>query len=198
MKTIHRALASVPLIVVLLALAGCSGDKLKELADKAKNAATQGAENVKKQVTEQVESATTEVQEQLQLAGDIQLTLDAPIEATACYARFIPQGSQRPTIFELRSYSSPDKETPPSIFFHAQIQAASFAELSGQIVSGRLFVQLTADGPTWYSDTGSPVELKIASIDDKLLTAEIVSASLRHTHTDASIDVTGTFHAVQQ
>jgi len=177
---------------------GCDSAKLRSLADKAKKAASQGTESIKKQVIDQVDSASAEVQETLQMAGKITLTLDSPIETKACYARFIEQGSQRPTVFELRSYSSPDREEFPAVFFHSQIRAKTAAELNGQVVSGRLFVQLVANGPTWYSLAGSPVEIKITSIEDKSLTAEIVSASLQNTQTGASIDVSGSFNAVQQ
>ena len=149
-------------------------------------------------MTEQVDTASAEVQEALQIAGKITLTLDSPFETKACYARFVQQGSQRPTVFELRSYSSPEREEFHSVFFHSQIRAKTAADLSGQVVSGRLFIQLVANGPTWYSVAGSPVELRITSIEDKSLTAEIVSGSLQNTQTGASIDVTGSFDAVQQ
>jgi hypothetical protein len=175
-----HALEHTPLIV-LIAMGGCDSAKLRSLADKAKNAASKGSESIKKQVTDQVNSASAEAQETLQMAGKITLTVGSPVETKACYARFVRQGSQRPTVFELRSYSSPEREEFPSVFFHSQIRAASAAELSGQVVSGRLFVQLVANGPTWHSLAGSPVEIKITSIEDKTLTAEIVSASLQDT-----------------
>jgi len=191
-------LLGIPTLIVLIAMGGCDSAKLQSLADKAKDAASKGTEAIKKQVTEQVGSASAELQESLQLAGKITLTLDSPFETKACYARFIQQGSKRPTVFELRSYSSPEREEFPSVFFHSQIRATTAAELSGQIISGRLFIQLVANGPTWYSVAGSPVELRITSIEDRSLTAEIVSASLQNTQTGASIDVTGSFDAVQQ
>ena len=138
-------------LIVLITIVGCDSAKLKSLADKAKNAASKGTEAIKKQVTEHVDSASAEVQETLQMAGSMTLTLDSPLETKACYARFIQQGSNRPTIFELRSYSTPDREEFPSVFFHSQIRAKSADELSGQIISGRLYVQRVAGGPTWYS-----------------------------------------------
>ena len=198
MKVVRFMLSSIPPLIVLISMGGCDSAKLKALADKARNAASQGADSIKKQVTEQVDSARAEVQETLQIAGKMTLTLNSPIETKACYARFVQQGSQRPTVFELRSYSSPEREEFPSVFFHSQIRAKTAAELSGQVVSGRLFIQLVANGPTWYSVAGSPVELRITSIEDKSLTAEIVSASLHNTQTGASTDVTGSFDAVQQ
>jgi len=194
----RTVLASVPILLAVFALAGCNNAKLKALATKAQAAAGKAAESAKQQVTEQLESAGTEAQEQLQLAGKIQLTLDAPVETKACYARFISPGEGRPTVFELRSYSSPDVEAHPSVFFHAQIRAASAAELAGQVVSGRLFVQAQVDGPVWYSPTGSPVELKITEIVDNMVAAEIVSASLQNTRTGESIAATGSFSAIQQ
>ncbi|MDP6467838.1 MAG: hypothetical protein QF918_08870 [Pirellulaceae bacterium] len=197
MKFARFMLSSMLITLVVLAMGGCDNAKLKSLADKARNAATKGTESIKEKVTDQVDSASTEVQETLQMAGEITLTLDSPIETNACYARFVEQGSKRPTVFELRSYSSPDKEEFPAVFFHSQIRATTAAELSGQVVSGRLFVQPVADGPTWYSLASSPVELRITSIEDRLLTAEIVSASLQNTQTGASTDVTGSFNAVR-
>lgn len=198
MKDHRVALASGSILLAVLALAGCNNAKLKAIAAKAQATAAKSAESIQKKATEQISSASTDVQEQLQLAGKINLELDEPLEAKACYARFVSQGSGRPTVFELRSYSSPDKEMPPSVFYHAQIRATSAAELSGQVVSGRLFIQTRPDGPVWYSPTGSPVEVKITSIEEKTLTAEIVSASLQNTQTGASINATGSFHAVQQ
>lgn len=198
MRFIRPALTWTPVLLGLLVLASCNNAKLQELADKAKAAAAKGTESVKQQVSEQVGSATADVQESLQLAGDIKLTVDGPIETKACYARLISQGGARPKVFELRSYSSPDKESAPSVFFHAQIQAATFDQLAGQVVSGRLFVQTAADGPTWYSAAGSPVELKITETGDNRLTAEIVSATLQNTLTESGVDARGTFHAIQQ
>ena len=161
MKSVRFMFASVLIIFVMLALGGCDNARLKSLADKAKNAAAKGTASIKKQVTDQADAVSTEVQETLQLAGKITLTLDSSIETKGCYARFVEQGSKRPTVFELRSYSSPEKEEFPAVFFHSQIRATTAAELSGQVVSGRLFVQPAADGPTWYSLVGSPVELRI-------------------------------------
>jgi len=195
-KFVQFAFSSATVVLVVLSLTGCG--KVKTLAGKAKTAAQQQAANLKKQATEKLESASTDVQEELQMAGKASLTLDGPLETKACYARFVTQGEKRPTVFELRSYSSPDKEEYPSVFFHSQIQAKTAAELSGQVVSGRLFVQPNADGPTWFSAVGTPVELQIKSIADNMLTAEIVSASLQNTQTGAATAATGSFSAVQR
>lgn len=198
MRFFRMALSCFAMALVFAAIVGCGNEKLNALAEKAKAAAAKGAESVKKQVAEKVGDVGTELQETAQLAGRINLTLDSPIETKACYARFVSQGSKRPTVFELRSYRSPDQEEAPSVLFHAQVQAGSVAELSGQVVAGRLFVQPTSEGPTWYSTTSSPVELKITSVTDQEFTAEIVSASLQNTQTGGSISATGTFNAVPQ
>lgn len=200
MNVIRVVGTSVPIVLVVLA-AGCNNAKVKALANKAKAAATKGAETVQKTVTEEVESAKGEIQEQVQMAGKMSLDfLESPLETKACYARFVDQGSGRPTVFEMRSYRSPDVEEAPSVLFHAQIRANSLDELVGQVVSGRLFVQPAQQGPTYYSATGSPVEVTIKSInkEEKTLQAEILSGKLQNTQTAAALDATGTFDAVLQ
>jgi hypothetical protein len=98
-------------------------------------------------------------------------------------------------VLQLRSYRSVDQESFPSVLLHAQVSAASAQELVGQVVSARLFVQREQNGPIWYSVDGSPVEVKIASVAEQMLTAELVAGTLHNT-TSGQTGVTGTFQGV--
>jgi hypothetical protein len=97
----------------------------------------------------------------------------------------------------LQSYRSPADESFPSAFLQAKVSAASMKELVGQVVSARLFVQPAAGGPTWYSVDGSPVEVKIAAVDEQTLTGEVLSGTVQNT-AGAETGVTGTFLGVFQ
>jgi len=182
---------------------GCSTEDLGNLVDKAKNAASEGTEKVKEAVSQEVESvqekmgaASTEVQEQLSMAGTIELTAGAPLKTDACYARLIAQGARRPAVLQLQSYRDANSESFPSVFLQSQVEVSSPSELVGKIVSARLFVQRDAQGSVLFSETESPVELRIVSLEEKLLSAELVAASLLDTATGESVAATGRFEGV--
>ncbi len=183
--------------LVLMTGGGCNKADVSGLVDKVKQTASEGTEKVRDAVSEQVDDATGAMQEQLQLAGSIELQLDETLTTQACYAQFLRQGSGRSNVLQLQSYRSADDESFPSVFLRAQVSATSAQELVGQVTAARLFVQPQQDGPTWYSAVGSPVEVKIVSIDDQMLSAELIGGTLENT-AHAQTGVTGTFQAVFQ
>lgn len=184
------------LACALVSLGACSKTEVSDLVGKVKQTASEGSDKVKQAVSEQIGDAADNVQEQLNLAGSIELTLDTPVATQACYAQFIRQGSGRPNVLQLQSYRSAENESFPSVFLQAQVQADSANELVGQIVSARLFVQPQTDGPLWYSAIGNPVELKVVSVEESLLTAELAGGSLRSTAGGADVAASGTFSGV--
>lgn len=192
-----KARRSFVLFACAIALLGaCNKSEISDLVGKVKQTASESTEKVSQAVSEQIGETADQVQEQLNLAGSIELTLDSPIASQACYAQLIRQGSGRPNVLQLRSYRSADNESFPSVFLQAQVQADSPSELVGQIVSSRLFVQPTADGPLWYSATGNPVELKVVSVEEHLLTAELAGGLLQSTTDGAEVKANGTFCGV--
>ena len=191
--SVSRYLACVSLAV--LTAGGCSRSEISDLVDKAKQTASEGTEKVREAVSEQVGDAAGEVQEQLQLAGSIELQLDQPLKTQACYVQFLQQSSGRSNVLQMQSYRSVDQESFPSVLLHAQVSAASAQELVGQVLSARLFVQPQQNGPLWYSAVGSPVEVKIVSIQEQTLTAELVGGTLGNT-TTGQTGVTGTFQGI--
>lgn len=184
-------------------LAGCDTD-VGELASSVKNAATEGVEKVTqsvsetaKEVKETVQDATDTVSEGVGLAGSIDIKLDSPVQAGACYVKFIQPTSGRPGVLQMQSYRDAGDESFPSVFMQAQVPTAAVPELVGQTFPAQVFVQTTEDGPTWHTGTDS-IQIKIASIEDKMVSAELVSGALTNADTGASQPIQGTFNGVLQ
>ena len=192
MDPVRFRLSIVALLVPLIV--ACSKEKLGELADKAKQAVAEGADKVK----EQAGVVTDTAKEQLALAGSCEVALDTPITTTACYFTFLPQGSGRPNVLQVRSYRDIGQESFPSIMLQSQVKAGGPSELVGQTVSAQLFVQTAQDAPVWFCTKGTHVDLKVVSVDDKLLNAEIVSGSVRNSQTGRDQSVTGKFTGIPQ
>jgi hypothetical protein len=188
----RSTVASVAVFCLLVGLLACS--KVSELVDKTKAKVSSGADQIK----EGVSSAADRAKEQLNLAGKAQLQLDAPVETSGCYATFITLGDKRPNVLQLRSYVAPAQESFPSMFLRAPVGTAGKSELVGQTIAAQMFVQTAADSPVYYCAAGSSVQLKIVSIDENAVTAEIVSGNLSNTHKAGEQAVTGTLSAVWQ
>lgn len=199
----HRAaLASVILATITI---GCSKDELDKLAAKAKNAVAEGGAKAKEAVSENVEAAkkgisgaAAEVQEQAGVAGRITLDAGGEVKTGACYASFITQASGRDAVLQLRSYRDAENESFPSVFLQAQVRAGSAAELTNTSIEARLFVQVEQNGRLLSSEAGKPVELKVVSVEGKVLKAELAAASLVDPTTGESVTTTGQFEGVLQ
>lgn len=171
-------------IVFLTILAiGCSKEDLTGALEKAKNA--------KEAVQAKMDVTTEQVQQQLNLAGNIELTAGEVVKTDACYVSLLPQGSGRPTVLQLQSYRDAERESFPSVFLQAHVQANSIAELIGEPLAARLFVQREAQGPVLFSDISTPIELKITSVEERVISAELSGTALRDTSTGAEFPVTG-------
>lgn len=193
---LHTRYRPTALVIIAIIAAGCSKDDLTGALDKAKNAVTDNAAKAKDAVQAKMETATEQVQEQLNLAGSIELTAGEAVKTDACYVSLIPQGVGRPTVLQLKSYRDADRESFPSVFLQAHVQANSITELIGEPLAARLFVQREAQGPILFSDIATPVELKISAVEDQLLSAAVVSGSLRDTSSGADVPVTGSISGV--
>jgi hypothetical protein len=197
-----KYLIALAVALSLLWVAGC--DDVSEIASSVKDAATEGVDTVKesvseaaKEVKETVQDATDTVSEEAGLAGSMDIKLDSSIQVDACYAKFVEPASGRPGVFQLQSYRDAADESFPSVFVQAQVSAATTTELIGQTLAAQVFVQTAEDGATWHTET-DPVQIKIASIEDKMVSAEVVSGALTSTETGASQPIQGTFSGVLQ
>jgi hypothetical protein len=196
-------LAVLMVLAAAFALAGCGGDKMAEIVDKAKAEASLGAEKMKEavadtsaQVSESVGAASAGAQEQLSLAGKMELTVGEPVVTNACYALFVSQGDGRPSVLQLRSYKQAEQESFPSVFIQAQTSAGSASELVGQTLPAEMYVARVANGAIQCTPPGSFVQIKVTAADDNTLSAELVDGALQSTDTPGETPVTGTLSGV--
>ena len=183
-------------VMLALVAVGCSQEDLTGALDKAKDVVADSAAKGKQFVQEKMDETTEQVQEQLNLAGRFELTAGEPLMTDACYVRVIAPGTGRPTILQLQSYRDAERESFPSVFLQAQLQANSLAELVGEPLSARLFIQREPEGPILFSEISTPITLTITSLENQLVSAELTGAALRDTSTGGDIPVTGNLTGV--
>jgi hypothetical protein len=183
--------------LAVVSLAGC-GTKVSDLASSLKDTATGVADKAGKAARDAAQTAqnvTGKASEALELAGSMELTVDAPLKFSACYVKFITSKTGRPSVLQLQSYREPSQESFPSALVRAQVSASDLPGLKGQTIPAQLFVQAQKDGPVW-STNKDLVQLKITAVDAKTMSAELVSGSLLNASTGASQAVKGAFQGV--
>lgn len=197
-----RRLAAGLTLGCVFAAAGCGGKSISDLASSVKDAASQGVESVQEKaqqisqdVADQARGLADKASEAAQLAGTMKLTLDQPLEISACYANFSWLQAAGTGVLQLQSYRDARQESFPSVFLRVQHSAAAPAQLAGQTFDAQMFVQQQENGPLWTA-TDPPIQLKITSLQDKVLRAEIVEGNLVHSGTGAATAVTGAFEGV--
>lgn len=177
--------------LLALALATGCGTKVAETVQ-------QTASQVQKTVTNTVDTAQTEVKEQLQMVGSSELTIDpaAPVKTPSCYATFTPATGGRESVLALQSYRAADKEAFPSFYLQASVAQASVHDLAGQTVPAVMYVKTAADAPTWHTPTSQTVQLKIVSVENQQVTAEVVGGTLVGTDGKETMTAAGKFVGV--
>lgn len=187
-------------LILALAAVGCGGKSISDLASSVKDAASQGVQSVQEktqQAAEAVGAVADKASEVAQLAGTIKIQVDQPLETSACYVTFSPLSAASVGVLQLQSYRDAEQESFPSIFVRAQTSTTTLAELAGQTIAAQVFVQPQENGPLWTA-TDQPVQLKVASIDQGKLTAEIAGGNLVNSQTGASQAMAGTFEGMVQ
>lgn len=155
-----------------------------------------GVDDLKQDAEQLADRAKTAVGEQLNLAGSMTLQLGKPLERQGCYAQLTQLSGGRQSVLQLRSYEEAGKESFPSVYLHAHVDASDMQSLIGQPLTARLFVQEKQDGPIWYSAEGENIQWTIASIEDGTVNAKVSPSTLLNTDTGQGIEVTGQFTAV--
>ena len=136
MRTMHRPAAVSAALAILIGLilaAGC-GKSVSDIAGSIRDAAQQGAQQVSKsvsetagQVTQEAQRVTDKVGGELGMAGSAELTIDAPLQTKACFAKLIASQVGRPSVLQLQSYRDARDETFPSVFVRAQVPTGGLA-----------------------------------------------------------------------
>lgn len=190
-------LMTLAVLSALACLGGC-GKKVSDLASSLKETASSvagKAEEAAKNVAQSAQNITGKAGEALDLAGSMELTLDAPLRTSGCYAKFIVSQAGRGNVLQLQSYRDASQESFPSAMIRAPVSAAKLAELQGQTVAAQLYVQAKEEGPAW-STQQELVQLKITAVDEKTVSAELVSGTLQNAASGASQPVKGVFKGV--
>ncbi len=179
-----RYLAVPICLLAALALAvGCGEDMSVE------KAVDQGVE----QVAQRAARAVEHVKQKANLAGQMDLDLNPPVQVKACYASLVVVGTDRPAVLQVRSYPDPQAELFPSVLIRAPVQVASAAELVGTTISAQVFVQPSEDGPVWHSRGPDFVQVRIDEAADGAFKGTFVGGQLVSTETGEAMDVTGSF-----
>ncbi len=171
------------LVGVAACAAGCDEDSsVRETFDR-------GVRKVKRQVV----TTVRQVKEEVQLAGEIELSLNPPVKTGACYTSLIVVDAQRPSVLQVTSYSDSGNEKFPSVFMRAMVPSTSAAELAGKTVAAQMYVQHKKDGPIWHSLAPEHAQLRIDEAAGGSIKATVVGGQLVSTETGEAMDVAGSF-----
>ncbi|WP_254510951.1 hypothetical protein [Anatilimnocola floriformis] len=170
------------LLLLLIGNSGCGNKQLEDLAAKAK----QGIEGAKKQANDVSQSVQKGAQEMQKLpgavaavtAGDIKLTLDTPLNATTCAARFLAPANGRPGVFQIGTSVTSGPKSFPAVFIHAPTTAASLQGLVGQTIPAQVFVAKSESQGHFQSTADKPVQLQIMKLENNIVTCQLQAAEL--------------------
>lgn len=201
----RRPIAIALVAISLSQLVGCGegnvSDQISKGLESAKESVAKGVEQAKEatqQLSDSAKQATSTAKEVAGLAGKISLTSNPPIATTGAYATFIPATGDRNGAIQFQSYQPNQAETYPSVYIRSLVSVKSLNELAGQTIPCEIFVQAQADGPVWRQTVGDSAQLKVLSIDGKIVKAELSAASAHETATEQAISFGGQIEAVIQ
>lgn len=199
----RRHKVSALLAFLVLSPIGCGGGNVSEQISKsfeeAKESVSKSVEQAKEGVQkmgETAKQATTTAKEAAGLAGKITLSFNPPMSTQGAYAYFTAPTGDRNGAIAFQSYSAGQAETFPSVYVRSLTTAKTLNELVGTTVPCEIFVQEKADGPVWRQTASDAAQIKIISVEGKLVKAEISSAALHETSAEQAITVSGQLEAV--
>ena len=184
-------------LLLLLGNAGCGNQQLEDLAAKAQ----QGLDQAKQKAGEVSKEVTKEVQQQAQklpgavaavTAGDIKLTLDAPLNSTTCSARFTAPANGRRGVFQIGTSVDSGPQSFPAVYFHAPTDAANLSALVGQTVQGQLFIAKDETQGHYQSPPEKPLSMQIVKVENNVVTCQLQAAELTSLDQPQTIPVAGT------
>ena len=170
---------------------GCGNQQLEELASKAKQGIDKTAKSAQEQageISKQVQNLPNEVA--AVTAGEIKLTLDAPLNSATCAARFTPPTSGRRGLFQIGTSLSGPKSFP-AIYLHAPTDAASLQALVGQSVQGQLFIAKSEAQGHYQSPSEKPVTVQIVKVEKNVVTCQLQAGELQCLDQPQSLPVVG-------
>jgi hypothetical protein len=151
-------------------------------------------------ITDQVKEATVEKinipvpQIKIQPIGEMQLATSTPVSLTNISLSVLVIGDGRPNVLQIQ-LSNPNPETVPAVFVRAMTTATSAAQLVGQTVPVKMFVQPAATGNIWSSPDDRPVSITFDRVEETEVVGRINAGVLVGTD-GTETPVSGSFRAV--
>ncbi|MEM7785625.1 MAG: hypothetical protein AAF623_19920 [Planctomycetota bacterium] len=177
---------------------GCNNEKVKELVDKAKDAANDLSEKGTEALNTAKDSAsklTTGAGNLISMNGKANFKLDSPTDFPASFVRVIPlyNGTH---VVQIKSYKDGQEDTYPSFLIQGLVEPASVEGLSGQSVPCQLFAQLSDGSDVWTNAAGQDVIINFSRQNDQI-TASFSNATIVNTQTGSQAASSGTFECVR-
>jgi hypothetical protein len=191
-----RSLLITCAAAVAMVISSCSSKDLEDLAGKAKEGINQAKEKVS-EAQKTVESTAKKLPGAVAsiTAGDIKLTLDAPLNASVCAARFTPPKDGRSGLFQIGTSVDSGPRSYPAVYLHAPTDAASLPALVGQTVQGQLFIAKSEASGHFQSPDEKPVSLQIVKVENGVVTCQLQSAELAGIDQPMTVPVSGSLVA---
>lgn len=192
-KSAAAVTLSCLLMLLMFGNLGCGNKQLEDLAAKAQKGidqAKQQASDVSKEVqktAQSLPSAVTAV-----TAGEIKLTLDAPLGSATCSARFTPPANGRRGVLQIGTSVSGGPQSYPAVYLHAPTDATTLQSLVGQTALGELFVAKSETQGHYQSTADKPVSVQIVKLENNVVTCQIQAAELTCLDQPQTVPVTGT------
>ncbi len=126
-----------------------------------------GKEEIAK-ITAQVQEATVEQlpvevpKIKIAPVGEMQLTTSVPVSVTNLSISVIVVGDGRPNVMQIQ-LSSSNPQAVPAVFVRGETTATSAAQLVGQTMPVKMFVQPNATGVIWSSTDDRPSRLSLTN-----------------------------------
>lgn len=180
-------------LALAFALVGCSKeqrDQLAETVGKAKEQVSSKAAEVTSKASETVSAA----KETVVADGEASFKIDKDLSFSASYVNLVTVKG-RGSVLHLRSYSDSKGEAFPAYFFQSNTNSASLNALSGQSLTGTLFVKRDKAEATMLSMPDQAVTVSLDSIAEGKLKGRITSGKLSSVKGE-TFPVTGTFEAM--
>lgn len=163
--------------VALIALSGCSKEKLKDLADTVQKEGENFVIESKKMTDSLVETA----KEQLPETGNITIKTAEPIEIERAIVKMHVVGDGRKNSLQITSYPLDSQYTPaPALFIQSTTAIETVALLGGKSVPCNLFVEPKSGSPIARNPIGEPVSVTFGSMNmqEKTITATVDACTL--------------------
>ncbi len=166
------------LLLLTFEIIGCSNEQVKQLTDQV----SKQAEQVTKQANEAVQKIAPQVEDALSSGptGEAAFQVDNSVKMQNAFGRLIILKPDRKNILQVRSYDDEADESFPSFLYQAQTDSENLQACIGQSFEGKLFIQVSANGPIWNTADTDQVTLKIAEQAEGVLVAEVVSGKLEN------------------